>query len=586
MKAYVADLDKATEEEARGLLPDDDDDAPTHEDALNHFLYKVFQYHPDKAKAVLIQELPALSIPEFMLHVDLNDIDDITIDKHERTVLKHMRKFLNFCARKYDNGSKLILDPRNWIKHYWDTTDWGAYQASLFAPNVSAPQPNQTAPPHFQQNNSILPAVNPQAAATQIVQAWDRGFKRGAENYLAFAKESDWDPVDRTINVVGNVEGLLENPSLLEPLDPKVQLTPAQQVLDKKKSSYFFLVQMVIYQTDSGKVLVREFVRKKDFDGRALYLAMKKLMEKSIVADHRQMDIMDFLVTARLGGNIENITTLRFWNLFMDRFRQYDSTCSANELLSDKMKISLFSNAVSLIPELRQVHAQLKISETKGVTFQKYSNLLQSTSRAYDKTNGRILIADFSPSPELSANQHCHYPSSLRGELDIDPSSDDDGIDGAFKVHMTGREYAESQKVDYPVHVPKDEWDKYSPTIKKLIRQHNSSVKPKSSVNNTNVTFEDDPPNPTDDVDWQPGDDIDWQPGLEDHPAAAQNLLSAHRAKTHDAEAQKFLAAHKAKHMRGILSRGPPAKKPTKQDLSLNNHEYVTVNGCKYKKVG
>ncbi len=151
---------------------------------------------------------------------------------------------------------------------------------------------------------------------------------------------------------------------------------------------------------------------------------------------------------------------------------------------------------------------------------------------------------------------------------------------------MTGREYAESQKVDYPVHVPKDEWDKYSPTIKKLIRQHNSSVKPKSSVNNTNVTFEDDPPNPTDDVDWQPGDDIDWQPGLEDHPAAAQNLLSAHRAKTHDAEAQKFLAAHKAKHMRGILSKGPSAKKPTKQDLSLNNHEYVTVNGCKYKKVG
>ncbi len=38
-------------------------------------------------------------------------------------------------------------------------------------------------------------------------------------------------------------------------------LTPAQQELAKKKSAYFFLVQMTVDQTDSGKVLVRQFVQ-------------------------------------------------------------------------------------------------------------------------------------------------------------------------------------------------------------------------------------------------------------------------------------------------------------------------------------
>jgi hypothetical protein len=160
-----------------------------------------------------------------------------------------------------------------------------------------------------------------------------------------------------------------------------VPRTPDESALFQEQQKYLYAVFEQKVQTLKGRSIVRE--HEHDFNAQEVY---KKLSEHHLHSARARLDassILRSITTDRLGNGSWKGSTEQFLEHWKSQVRLYERQIPRADHFSDFHKKAILENAVSGVPELRQIkqNVDLAFVQTgKDVTFDEYYSLVYAAA--------------------------------------------------------------------------------------------------------------------------------------------------------------------------------------------------------------
>jgi hypothetical protein len=157
--------------------------------------------------------------------------------------------------------------------------------------------------------------------------------------------------------------------------------------------------------SDKGKALVREHTI--DYDAQTVFKDLSAYALQSTKATLDSSIILTYITSSRLGDETWKGVTQAYLLHWQDQVRKYKDLIPKEAHFVDQQKLTMFENAVSSIPDLRQVQIQAahdKVRTGKSITYDQYVSLLLSGAMIHDSSLG-----DIQPGKSRSQRQVYHH---------------------------------------------------------------------------------------------------------------------------------------------------------------------------------
>ena len=138
-------------------------------------------------------------------------------------------------------------------------------------------------------------------------------------------------------------------------------------------------------QTDKGKALVR--LHTANLDAQKVFAALKIYGDKSISAKIKASDLLTYITSSKINDGTWRGTSTGYIRHWKEQVRLYHKKLDLKEHFSDSQKKTILENAISTIPELRQVKTNadtLTAFNGTALDFGAYDTLLESADVQYD----------------------------------------------------------------------------------------------------------------------------------------------------------------------------------------------------------
>ena len=242
----------------------------------------------------------------------------------------------------------------------------------------------------FNEFRMSMPVIPPPGAAAAAASShartpdtlynWEKGVKRDQSLFLEFKLEKQWEHF--WIHTMAQAAAQ----NIAEVLDPTYRPTQAERPIFDKKQEYMTAVLVRVLQTDMGKSLVRKYAA--THDAQSILRDLKAYQNQSTKSAIKSSDLLTWVTGTKLDLNKWNGTTEKFLLFWQEQVRLWEEL-NPTQTLADPLKKTMLENAVSEIPELRQVKQQATQAAVKDgtpITCDQCSALLLSASQDFDKS--------------------------------------------------------------------------------------------------------------------------------------------------------------------------------------------------------
>jgi hypothetical protein len=312
-------------------------------------------------------------------------------------------------------------------------------------------------------------------------------------------QDKQWDIWQRSIFAQARAQDLIEVLTA-----SYVAVIPADRSLFEEKQKYMYAVFERTLLSNKGKALVCEHTI--DYDAQTVFKDLSAFALQSTKATLDSSSILTYITSSRLGDGTWKGGAHAYLLHWQDQVRKYEDLIPKEAHFVDQQKLTMLENAVSSIPDLRQVQIQAAHDEVctgKSTTYDQYVSLLLSGAMIHDSSLGNI-------QPGKSRSQRQVYHHDLHSAPSQDTRQiyshdiDTDVNYGASSVTFDEWEVYNTSYDNGP-HVSKEQWtrlppeahtkwDKLSPENKHIIleaKTRHSHPRPPRKANLHDITHAD-----------------------------------------------------------------------------------------------
>ena len=324
-----------------------------------------------------------------------------------------IRLFQRFATSLFVGNDSEPLSPNEWIKVTREDFD------------------NFKMSPQAHMKVAIPPSIkrNP-------VMDFKRSIKRDKTHYKEFKDDRYWDSWHRSFVITAKAH------DLEHVLNSKyVPFTDDDKELFEEKKKFAYSVMEHVLLTDMGKTIVRKHVH--TMDAQTVYKELLQHYQESTAAKQHSSGLLSYVTSTKYNSDWRGTATsfILHWNSQVDQINTL--TPEESDKISGNMRKQLMENAVSLVPELRQVKTTADIDAARGgklLTWEGYYSLLLSAATSYDISKGHAVKGNRG---FRRVNMH---------DMDVIDSTDDTSMD--MSIDMSPTDFLEINTAKRPPLTP------------------------------------------------------------------------------------------------------------------------------------
>ena len=414
--------------------------------ALDHVLLHVMQRSPNDD---LVNALTALGVdsPHSLISLHNTSINQMVNADGDPIPIAQKAlifTFIKYCIWRTEEGNPIN---NNWTGITQEEFDeYQVTQMPYHAMGESSPRrdgsdrgsPSSRGSHHTHGTNE----------ASYAILQFKKGIRRDVTAFPILKDERYHDEWHRSFSAQARAQDVQD---VLNPL--YVPTSDEDTALFQEKQKYLYAVLESKVMTDMGRKFVREHER--DGDAQKVYEKLLTHHTRSTKAVIDSSNILAYVTSAKLGEGEWKGSTTSFIINWMDKVRQWEKQCPAEDRFSEGHKRVMLQNAVERIPELRaiKIQSELQVHQTGSLlSYDKYCTLLMSAAQSYDESY---------KSKMRSKRTVYFHDLGYADDLDGGAMTQDDGFDIDSPVDMI-QAYAHDTKRSFEnrVRMPRERWMK------------------------------------------------------------------------------------------------------------------------------
>ena len=337
-------------------------------EAVDHILKNILQLEDHDHPITLALQSAKYNDPYSIVSMTDIDIEQLSYkgdEGREAPLLRShqglLKTFRDWIRYMHSQG-QTVGD--NW--KYLKATDYNLYRSSSFYPFY----------PHMKPK-----AATPTTKTTDTLYDFKKGIKRDASLYPILKSETTWDSWQRGTRATARAQDVAE---VLDHTYIPGNTTEAQTLFTEKKKFLFSVFERTLL-TDKGKAIVRN--HEDDFDAQAVFREICHHANRSTKASLNAARVLTYLTTTHIDDGTWRGTSSSYILHWLEQTCLYNKQVHITDQLNHSLQRTMLENAVHPLPDLWAVKAQAdqhKVQTGKTLTFNQYSELLQSAANTYD----------------------------------------------------------------------------------------------------------------------------------------------------------------------------------------------------------